>query len=155
MSVKVSPGGLSGLVMKISEELKEDKSFDEILSKYPVSKTALPYLLTLQEEYSKMFLDFVREEYAPLEKENNALKEQIKRLESQKDVSKGLDSQEAIKELERLKNENFRLKQEIEELEKELRSFESDLGLYNAFFEKSSLCFMFYKNFLRKYSQGK
>ena len=155
MSVKVSPGGLSGLVMKISEELKEDKSFDEILSKYPVSKTALPYLLTLQEEYSKMFLDFVREEYAPLEKENNALKEQIKRLESQKDVSKGLDSQKAIKELERLKNENFRLKQEIEELEKELRSFESDLGLYNAFFEKSSLCFMFYKNFLRKYSQGK
>ena len=169
MSVEVSSGGLYGLVMKISDELKEGKTFGEVVSKYPIGEKTLTYLLTLQEECSEIFFDFVKEEYTPLEKENNALKEQIKRLESKKDISNGVDSQETLKELERLRNElkrlknensqlqkeNIRLKSEISSLEEELKSFESDLGLFNSFFEKSPFCFMFYKNFLRKYSQGK
>ena len=168
MSVKVSPGGLFGLVMKISEELKENKSFDDILSKYPVSKTALPYLLTLQEEYSKMFLDFVREEYAPLEKENNTLKEQIKRLESKKGVVEGVDIEMLQNELKRLEIENKQLQEDIEELKKEniqlkneladigfdVDDYEMKLSRYESFFETHALCAMFYKNYLRKYSQG-
>ena len=164
MSVKVSPGGLSGLIMQISEELKQGKSQDEILSKYPVSKTALPYLLTLQEEYSKMFLDFVREEFSPLEKENIALKEQIKRLESKKGNLKCVDTQNLKNELERLKNENLSLKSELEslreqinklqldndELEELLQAYERDLHNYRFFFEKSVLCSLLFNSFLKK-----
>ena len=157
MSVKVSPGGLSGLIVKISDELKNEKSLDEILSKYPVSKTAFPYLLTLQEEYSKMFLEFVKEEYAPLEEENNTLKERIKQLESKKDIIKGKDIEKLQTELERLKNENEALKNEIVELKQdndELSVQLKDLSYYQAFFDSNSLCSMFYRNFLRKLSNG-
>ena len=164
MSVKVSPGGLSGLIMQISEELKQGKSQDEILSKYPVSKTALPYLLTLQEEYSKMFLDFVREEYSSLEKENISLKEQIKRLESQKGDCKGLDTQELQNKLKRLQIENNQLKEDVRELKNErnalrteladlrmdVESYQRDLKRYEDFFQFNSFCLFFYRLFLKK-----
>lgn len=164
MSVKVSPGGLSGLIMQISDELKQGKSQDEILSKYPVSKTALPYLLTLQEEYSKMFLDFVREEFSPLEKENIALKEQIKQLESQKGHCEGLDTQDLQNELKRLEIENKQLQEYITELKTErdalrtefadlrmdIESYQRDLRRYEDFFQVNSFCLFFYRLFLKK-----
>ena len=164
MSVRVSPGGLSGLIMQITEELKQGKSQDEILSKYPVTKTALPYLLTLQEEYSKMFLDFVIEEFSPLEEENIALKEQIKQLESQKGHCKGLDTQDLQNELKRLEIENKQLQEYITELKTErdalrteladlrmdVESCQRDLKRYEDFFQVNSFCLFFYRLFLKK-----
>ena len=164
MSVRVSPGGLSGLIMQITEELKQGKSQDEILSKYPVTKTALPYLLTLQEEYSKMFLDFVREKFSPLEKENIALKEQIKQLESQKGHCEGLDTQDLQNELKRLEIENKQLQEYITELKTErdalrteladlrmdIESYQRDLRRYEDFFQVNSFCLFFYRLFLKK-----
>jgi len=139
MSVQINPGGLSGLIMKISGELNDGKSFDEILSNYPISKASLPYLLKLQEEHSEMFLEFITEEYAPLEKENNLLKEQIKQYESEKDE---FDTQYIAKlqnELERLKNENLNLKTEnerllsdIEEQEKIIQDYESLFSFFSS-----------------------
>ena len=134
MSVQINPGGLSGLIMKISDELNEGKSFDEILSNYPISKTSLPYLLKLQEEYSKMFLEFVREEYAPLEKENLSLKDKIKQYEGKKD---DFDTQYIAKlqnELERLKNENLSLKTENERLLSDVEEQEKIIQDYELLF---------------------
>ena len=83
MSMQVNPSGLFGLVMQINKELNEGKSFDEILSKYPVSKTSLPYMLTLVEEFSIMMLDLTKD-YGKLEEENNKLKERLRDFESKK-----------------------------------------------------------------------
>jgi len=169
MSVKVSPGGLSGLIMKIAENLKENNSLDEILSKYPVSKTALPYLLTLQDEYSKMFFNFVSEKYTPLEKENNTLKEQLKRLESLKGVTGGVDIEKLQNEFKRLENENKQLQKDMQKLKKEniqlksklsdvrldIENYEIRLSRYESFFQAYALCAMFYKNYLRRHLQGR
>ena len=81
--MQVNPSGLFGLVMQINKELNEGKSFDEILSKYPVSKTSLPYMLTLVEEFSIMMLDLTKD-YGKLEEENNKLKERLRDFESKK-----------------------------------------------------------------------
>jgi len=145
MSVKVSPGGLSGLVMKISDELKE-KSLDEILPKYPISKTVLPYLLTLQEEYSLMFLDFVRDEYSPLEEENNRLKERIKLLEQKKGSSECEDTYELINSL---KSRVKELEEEVSYLESKNSELEEKLFHFSSFFEQSPFCNFLLKRFSR------
>ena len=144
MSVKVSPGGLSGLIVKISDELK-DSSIDVILSKYPISKTALPYLLTLQEEYSKMFLDFIKEEYSPLESENNALKKRIKQLESDLERLKGEDT---IKEISFLKERVRALEEQVDHLQEENFDLRDKLELFERFINESFLGALLYKRFL-------
>lgn len=144
MSVKVSPGGLSGLIVKISDELK-DNTMDEILSKYPISKTSLPYLLTLQEEYSKMFLDFIRDEYSPLEKENNALKSQIKQLESDLERLKGEDT---IEEISFLRERVRALEEQVDQLQDENFDLRDKLELFERFISESFLGALLYKRFL-------
>ena len=126
MSMQVNPSGLLGLVMQINKELNEGKSFDEILSKYPVSKTSLPYMLTLVEEFSIMMLDLTKD-YGELEEENNKLKERLRDFESKKGV---FDTQYITKlqtELERLKNENQVLKSENGRLNSDLKELDDQL----------------------------
>ena len=152
MSLQVSPSGLLGLVMKIEQELREGKSYEEVLAKYPVSKASLPYLITLVEEFSVLILDLTKE-YGELEQENISLKEQIKVLESKNLSSSSKDIIELKNRLKKLENENKELLADNEELEKRLRELETELQNYTLFFESSGLCSMFYKNFLRKISQ--
>jgi len=152
MSLQVSPSGLLGLVMKIEQELREGKSYEEVLAKYPVSKASLPYLITLVEEFSVLILDLTKE-YGELEQENISLKEQIKALESKNLSSSSKDIIELKNRLKKLENENKELLADNEELEKRLRELETELQNYTLFFESSGLCSMFYKNFLRKISQ--
>jgi len=152
MSLQVSPSGLLGLVMKIEQELREGKSYEEVLAKYPVSKTALPYLITLVEEFSVLILDLTKE-YGELEQENISLEEQIKALESKNPSSSSKDIIELKNRLKKLENENKELLADNEELEKRLKELETELQNYTLFFESSGLCSMFYKNFLRKISQ--
>jgi len=173
--LQINPSGLLGLVMKIDKELCDGKTEEEILAQYPVHKTVLPYLLTLVRETSVLILDLTKE-YGEVESKYLALKEQIKRLENKKGGSIGVDSQELQKELKTLKNENFELNKELEDLRKRVLSLKSEndllreekdsledkifrleeeLSMYENFFSSNSLCAMFYKNFLRKYSQGK
>ena len=126
MSMQVNPSGLFGLVMQINKELNEGKSFDEILSKYPVSKTSLPYMLTLVEEFSIMMLDLTKD-YGELEEENNKLKERLRYFESKKG---DFDTQYITKlqsELERLKNENQILKSENGRLASDLNELDEQL----------------------------
>ena len=126
MSMQVNPSGLLGLVMQINKELNEGKSFDEILSKYPVSKTSLPYMLTLVEEFSIMMLDLTKD-YGELEEENNKLKERLRYFESKKG---DFDTQYITKlqsELERLKNENQILKSENGRLASDLNELDEQL----------------------------
>jgi len=145
MSLQVSPSGLFGLVMKIEQELREGKSYEDVLAEYPVSKTALPYLITLVRECSEVVLDLTKE-YGELDQENISLKEQIKALESKNPSLSSKDTIELKNRLKKLENENKELLADIEELETELQN-------YTLFFESSGLCSMFYKNFLRKISQ--
>ena len=151
--LQVNPSGLLGLVLKIDEELRNGKTQEDILAEYPVSKTSLPYLLTLVREVSVLVLDLTKE-YGEVESKYLALKEQIKRLENKKGCSVGVDSQELQKELKTLRNENFSLKQEVQRLQDDILELEDRLRFYEDFFSSNSLCAMFYKNFLRKYSQG-
>ena len=133
MSMQVNPSGLFGLVMQINKELNEGKSFDEILSKYPVSKTSLPYMLTLVEEFSIMMLDLTKD-YGKLEEENNKLKERLRDFESKKGV---FDTQYITKlqtELERLKNENQVLKSENARLNSDLKELDEQLSEYELLF---------------------
>jgi len=153
MSVVISPGGLSGLVMKISDELLNGKSLDEILSKYPISKTALPYLLTLHEEHSVLLLDFIKDEYSPLEKENERLKREIESLKAQIKPSEMKKDSSDTQTIIELRNALKRLENEKNELENELSSLERQLQLYESFFESNSLCSMFYRNYLKKVSK--
>ena len=159
--LQINPSGLLGLVMEIDKELRDGKTEEEILAQYPVHKTVLPYLLTLVRETSLLILDLTKE-YGVVESKYLALKEQIKRLESKKGCSVGVDSQELQKELEdlrervlNLKNENDLLREEKESLEDKIFRLEEELSRYENFFSSNSLCAMFYKNFLRKYYQGK
>jgi chromosome segregation ATPase len=125
--MQVNPSGLLGLVMQIDNELRnEGKSFDEILAKYPVSKTSLPYMLTLVEEFSIMMLDLTKD-YGELEEENNKLKERLRYFESKKG---DFDTQYITKlqsELERLKNENQILKSENGRLASDLNELDEQL----------------------------
>ena len=127
MSMQVNPSGLLGLVKQIDNELRnEGKSFDEILAKYPVSKTSLPYMLTLVEEFSIMMLDLTKD-YGELEEENNKLKERLRYFESKKG---DFDTQYITKlqsELERLKNENQILKSENGRLASDLNELDEQL----------------------------
>jgi len=126
MSMQVNPSGLLGLVMQINKELNEGKSFDEILSKYPVSKTSLPYMLTLVEEFSIMMLDLTKD-CGELEEENNKLRERLRHFESKKG---DFDTQYITKlqtELERLKNENQVLKSENGRLNSDLKELDDQL----------------------------
>jgi len=152
MSLQVSSSGLLGLVMKIEQELREGESYEEVLAKYPVSKTVLPYLLTLVNEFSVLILDLTKE-YGELEQENISLEEQIKALESKNPSLSSKDTIELKNRLKTLENENKELLADIEELEKRLRELETELQNYTLFFESSGFCSMFYKNFLRKISQ--
>lgn len=163
----ISSSGLLGLVMKIDDELKNGKSKDEVLSEYPVSKTALPFLLTLMRECSLIVSD-MQKDYGELESENNTLKERIKLLENEKGFCDVLDTQNLENELKTLKNENNKLSKHIAKLEKENLDLknevmqlrfdldESDLRLsrFDSFFESNVICSMFYKNYLRKYILG-
>ena len=151
--LQINPSGLLGLVMEIDKELRDGKTEEEILAQYPVHKTVLPYLLTLVRETSLLILDLTKE-YGEVESKYLALKEQIKRLENKKGCSVGVDSQELQKELKTLRNENFSLKQEVQRLQDDILELEDRLRFYEDFFSSNSLCAMFYKNFLRKYSQG-
>ena len=158
--LQINPSGLLGLVMKIDKELRDGKTEEEILAQYPVHKTVLPYLLTLVRETSLLILDLTKE-YGEVESKYLALKSQIKRLESKKDNHKGVNSQELLNELERLKNENFKLKSEIDLLRQEKNSLEDkifrleeELSVYEDFFSSNPFCAMFYKSFLRKNYQG-
>ncbi len=160
---EINPNGLLGLIIKIDKELKKGKTQEEILSEYPLNKTSLPYLLTLMRECSFILSD-ISKEYEEIEKENIALKEQIKRLESQKGDCKGLDSEELQNKLERLKIENNQLKEDIRELKNErnalrteladlrmdVESYQRDLKRYEKFFQNNSFCLFFYRRFLRK-----
>ena len=173
--LQINPSGLLGLVMEIDKKLRDGKTEEEILAQYPVHKTVLPYLLTLVRESSFLILDLTKE-YGEIESKYLALKERVKRLENKKGCSLGVDSQELQKELKTLKNENFQLNKELEDLRKRVLNlknendllreqkeslddrifqFEEEFSLYENFFSSNSFCAMFYKNFLRKYSQGK
>ena len=165
----ISSSGLLGLVMKIDEELKNGKSKDEVLSEYPVSKTALPFLLTLLRECS-LIISGIAKDYGELESKNNTLKEQIKLLESEKGFCNALDTKNLENELKTLKNENnelskhiTRLKRENTQLEDKFMDLENEfidlqsdfnecsleLSRLNSFFDNSWLCSFF----LRIYSQ--
>ena len=159
----ISADGLFGLVVKIEKQLKQGKTLDEVLPQYPVSKTVLPYLLTLVEEVSVFVLDLTRD-YGELESKNNTLKEQIKRLESKKGVVSSVDIEKLQNELKRLKNENLDLKEKVslltsekasfqedyQELSAELQRLEIEVQNYLSFFDNSLLASLLFKNFLRK-----
>ena len=160
---EINPNGLLGLIIKIDKELKQGKTQEEILSEYPLTKTSLPYLLTLMRECSFLLSD-ISKEYGEIEKENIALKEQIKRLESQKGDCKGLHSEELQNKLKSLQIENNQLKEDVRELKNErnaLRTEIADLRMdvemyqtklqgYEEFFQNNSVCLFFYRRFLRR-----
>jgi len=147
--LQINPSGLLGLVLKIDEELQNGKTQDEILSEYPISKVSLPYLLTLVREFSVLVLDLTKE-YGELEQENISLKEQIKALESKNSSSSSKDTLDLKNRLKTLENENNELKEKITDLQNTLEEYEKHLSLYESFFENSSICSIFYNNFLKK-----
>ena len=159
----ISADGLFGLVVKIEKQLKQGKTLDEVLPQYPVSKTVLPYLLTLVREIFVFILDLTKD-CEELKSKNNSLKEQIKRLESKKGVVSSVDIEKLQNELKRLKNENLDLKEKVslltsekasfqedyQELSAELQRLEIEVQNYLSFFDNSFWCSLLFKNFLRK-----
>jgi len=141
-------GGLSGLIAHIKDTIMldndklTDEVVDEIVSKYPLTKSSLKYLFTLYDE--------MQDEVSELEQENISLKEQIKALESKNPSSSSKDTLELKNRLKTLENENNELKEKITDLQNTLEEYEKQLSLYESFFENSSICSIFYNNFLKK-----
>jgi len=155
-------GGLSGLLAHVRDTILLDKDdltddvINEIVAKYPLSKSSIKYLFTLYDEFD--------EELSEIRAENNTLKERIKQLESKEDIIKGKDIEKLQNELKTLENENKELKEKInllksekvelekdyQELNDELRQYQVDIEHYKLFFETNGLCAMFYNAFLRK-----
>ena len=154
--LQINPSGLLGLVLKIDEELRNGKTQDEILSDYPISKTSLPYLLTLVRETSILILD-LKKEYGEIESKYISLKKQMEGLQTKKDVSNTSDTQNLLNQIQALKNENYQLREELNslkdennQLQKELNEYQKELEDYILFFNSNSFCSMFFRNFLRK-----
>jgi chromosome segregation ATPase len=122
----ISPGGLLGLVTQIDIELSEGKTLDEVLSNYPVSKTSLPYMLTLVREFNSS--------YKRLEDENIKLKEHIKSFESKKEHFDTQYTENLKIELNRLKRENKSLKSDIEDYEEQIDDYKSFLSFCSSSF---------------------
>jgi DNA-binding MarR family transcriptional regulator len=146
-------GGLSGLIAHINDKILVDKDeitdeiINEIVSKYPLSKSCIKYLFTL---YQELELNV-----SELQEENKRLKSEIKRLEQRKVLSSSKDSQEDKNRLLSFLNEQKEyiqeLEQEKERLEKENYDLRQKLVIYEDFFSSSFLGAMLYKSFLKRY----
>jgi hypothetical protein len=130
-------GGLSGLIFKIKNTILlnnelNDEIINEIISKYPLSKSSLRYLFTLYEELENIILE---------------LKEENKRLESKKVVVTGKYTQDDLKHLKGLLKGQ---KNYVDEVEKENQNLKHKLEVYDNFFLSSFIGTLLYKNYCKK-----
>jgi chromosome segregation ATPase len=145
-------GGLSGLIAHINDTILVDKDeitdevINEIVAKYPLSKSCIKYLFTL---YQELELNI-----SELQEENKRLKSEIKRLEQRKALSSGKDSQEdknrLLSFLKEQKEHIQELEQEKDRLEEENYELQQKLEMYEDFFSSSFLGAMLYKSFLKR-----
>jgi DNA-binding transcriptional MerR regulator len=137
-------GGLSGLIFKIKNTILlnnelNDEIINEIISKYPLSKSSLRYLLTLYEELENIILE--------LKEENKRLDNENKRLESKKVVVTGKYTQDDLKHLQGLLKGQ---KNYVDEVEKENQNLKHKLEVYDNFFLSSFIGTLLYKNYCKK-----